>query len=614
VPQVGTVIADRYVLRERLGGGGTGEVWLAAVSSNGASDAPTSPIGADGRVVVKLLADDIEPPPRGSALIELLRQGRADGQACLVLEYVPGGNLRDLLRRHGRLGQRQAMSLVAQAAAALHTAHLSGVVHRDLRPEHLLMRADGSIAIADAGLAPGWWSQPNATRWAARAPYVAPEQVRGASVTALTDVYALGIIAYECVTGRPPFEGATAAATATRHTRDEPPPLPAEIVPAVRDVVLRALAKDPDSRWPTAQALAEEATRATAVAPLAAGLPSPAPLAPARPAPAAVAPAALAPPSRSLSPVAPADREPAPFRRVASTGGAATPSTAPEFRVVRGPAPTQPAVPLPARAGTLVSSAAARAARMPTMNLNETTLDTLPPVPPLPPERRFPQPRYLAIAGAAAVVLLALVFAVPGLANRGGTADPPPADIVPSLGASPNGSQPITPTTDAAVPDSASASAGPAPATTAKPPAATTTVPGQPPLPAPPTAPGVVTYKVAGNGLSPEFKDGSCVYRIWYSNIGSTPFGKLRIYSLDNCLSASVLVAAQRGTTVSYESVGGPGVSQNTDSCGKYFEIQATASSTPAFAVGMSIRFAVTGHTTVFSVDHGIAPTVMKSC
>jgi hypothetical protein len=104
------------------------------------------------------------------------------------------------------------------------------------------------------------------------------------------------------------------------------------------------------------------------------------------------------------------------------------------------------------------------------------------------------------------------------------------------------------------------------------------------------------------------------VYRIWYADYGSTAFGKLRIYSGESCLSASVLVAAQRGSTLTYESAGQPFISRNTDSCGSYTEIQATASSTPAIAVGMSIRFAATGRTIVFAFDRGVAPTVTRSC
>src|SRR5262249_10277556 len=133
--QVGTVIADRYVLREPLAGGSTGQVWLAAGART------------RGQGGVKLLAGGNETPVRASSLIELRQQGRIDGRAYLVLEYASGGSLRDRLHRHGRLDPRAAMSLIAQTATALHHAHLSGLVHRDVRPEHVLLRADGSVAI-----------------------------------------------------------------------------------------------------------------------------------------------------------------------------------------------------------------------------------------------------------------------------------------------------------------------------------------------------------------------------------------------------------------------------------------------------------------------------------
>jgi eukaryotic-like serine/threonine-protein kinase len=557
VPHVGTVIADRYALRERLANGSTGEVWLSEI--------------ADRPVVVKLLAEDIEAPVRGTPLIELIEQGRADGRAYLVLEHAPGGSLRDVLRREGRLSQTEAMAVLARVATVLQEAHLSGLVHRDLRPGHLLLRGDGSLAVADAGLAPGWFSSssdaPDGARWAVRAPYLAPEQVRGAAVTAVTDVYALGVVTYECLTGRPPFD------RPTQHLYEEPPPLPPEIAPAVRDVVLRALAKDPAKRWPTAQALAEAATQA-----------------------------ALA-----LS---------------------TTPDGAPSAAPVATP---------PARAGTLVRSAAARSARtpsmnrMPAMNPNDTTLDTLPPVPPEwdgPRRPRFAQPHYVAVAAGAAALLVALALVVPGLTSHGtfaGLLDPPTATADVELGApgphatnpdpSSSGLSSLLPSLTSGAPGPTGAGAGTIPGVPpVANPAPTTTVPGNPAPPAPPTASGVVTFKVAGNNPSPEFKEGSCVYRIWYANYGSTAFGKLRIYSGGNCLSASVQVAAARGTTISYESVGTPFISQNTDSCGSYFEIQATADATPAYAVGMSIRFAATGRTIVFAYDRGAAPTVVKNC
>jgi len=594
VPHVGTVIADRYVLRERLASGSTGEVWLAA--------------GADRPVVVKLLAEDIEAPVRGTPLIELIEQGRADGRAYLVLEHAPGGSLRDVLRREGRLSQTEAMAVLARAATILHESHLSGLVHRDVRPGHLLLRGDGSLAVTDAGLAPGWFSPDAAqdARWGVRAPYLAPEQVRGGAVTAVTDVYALGVVGYECLTGRLPFDGPTPAETAIRHTRDEPPPLPPEIDPAVRAVVLRSLAKDPAQRWPTALALAEAATQAALV-------PSP------DPDPSTVEALAGA----------------APFRAVPGGGPAPVPAAVPGFRVVRtGPdgrsaSSRGESAPASVRTGTLVTSAAARSAPAPSMNRksamnpNETTLDTLPPVSPEwegPRRPRLAQPHYLAIAASAAGLLVLLALVLPGVSSHGtfsGLPDPPTATAEVEFPAP--GPRPTPSDLSGLLPSPLSGAPTPSgPATVPGPvaglPAPTTTVPGNPAPPAPPTAPGVVTFKVAGNNPSPEFKEGSCVYRIWYANYGSTAFGKLRLYSGGNCLSASVQVAAARGTTITYESVGTPFISQNTDSCGSYFEIQATADATPAYAVGMSIRFAATGRTIVFAFDRGAAPTVVKNC
>ena len=150
------------------------------------------------------------------------------------------------------------MALVAQAADALHAAHEKGIVHRDVKPGNLLVRPNGTLVLTDFGIARSALarrSSPRPVRCSGTASYLSPEQATGEQVaTPASDMYALGVVAYQCLAGRRPFEGDNPLEIAMKHVRDTPPPLPPDIPPAVRDIVLRALAKDPAERWPSAAA------------------------------------------------------------------------------------------------------------------------------------------------------------------------------------------------------------------------------------------------------------------------------------------------------------------------------------------------------------------------
>ena len=150
------------------------------------------------------------------------------------------------------------MALVAQAADALHAAHDKGVIHRDVKPGNLLVRPNGTLVLTDFGIARSAMvgQLTAAGSVLGTASYISPEQASGATATALSDVYALGVVAYQCLSGHRPFEGDNPLEIAMRHVRDAPPPLPADMPPVVRQVVERAMAKDPAARWPNAAALA----------------------------------------------------------------------------------------------------------------------------------------------------------------------------------------------------------------------------------------------------------------------------------------------------------------------------------------------------------------------
>ncbi|WP_231933580.1 serine/threonine-protein kinase [Micromonospora coxensis] len=266
----GVVLSNRYRLSERVATGGMGAVWRCVDTL------------LDREVAVKVLlpslVEDPEFTTRFHAEARMMAALRhpgivavhdfgsatlADGSrvSYLVMEYVDGEPLVTWVRRAGRLDPASTMSVVAQAAAALHAAHTAGIVHRDVKPGNLLVKRDGTVVLVDFGIAR---SSTMASLTAAHmvlgtASYMSPEQATGQPVSAATDVYALGAVAYYCLAGQPPFAGENPLQVALRHAQDEPAPLPAGTPPAVAAVIARALAKSPGDRWPSAAALADGA-------------------------------------------------------------------------------------------------------------------------------------------------------------------------------------------------------------------------------------------------------------------------------------------------------------------------------------------------------------------
>jgi len=155
-----------------------------------------------------------------------------------------------LLAREGCLGLAWTLDIVGQAAVAVGAAHRAGLVHRDIKPANLLVRPDGVVKITDFGVAQalGSLACDEHEGLLGTAGYLAPEQATGQPVTPATDVYALGVVAYECLAGRRPFTGDHPIAVALAHLLQAPPPLSEDVPPAVRELVALAMAKDPRYR------------------------------------------------------------------------------------------------------------------------------------------------------------------------------------------------------------------------------------------------------------------------------------------------------------------------------------------------------------------------------
>jgi serine/threonine-protein kinase len=266
----GVLLGGRYRLDERIASGGMGDVWRGTDEVLGRT------------VAVKILlpalleehgfAERFRGEARTMAtinhpgVVDIYDYGSDQSVAYLVMEYVEGDALSRTLSRVGRLTPARTMALVAQAADALQAAHDKGIVHRDVKPGNLLVRPNGTLVLTDFGIArSAMVGQLTAVGSVlGTASYLSPEQAAGSVATPASDLYSLGVVAYQCLAGHRPFEGENPLEIALKHVREVPRPLPGDIPPVVRSIVERSMSKDPAARWPTAATLAAVARQAAA--------------------------------------------------------------------------------------------------------------------------------------------------------------------------------------------------------------------------------------------------------------------------------------------------------------------------------------------------------------
>ncbi len=262
-PEIGTTLSDRYALTERIAAGGMGEVWAAVDTVLGRT------------VAVKLLhpalsqeSDFVErfrAEARHTASLHhpniatVFDYGEDDGTAYLVMELVAGQPLSQIIAERAPLSAPETASILAQAATALEAAHQGGVVHRDIKPANILITPEGTAKLTDFGISRAIDTAPltQTGQVLGTAQYLSPEQALGQSATASSDIYSLGVVGYEMLTGERPFDSGTAVATALAHVNQPPPLLPVTIPIGVRDVINAALAKDPADRPESAAAVAQ---------------------------------------------------------------------------------------------------------------------------------------------------------------------------------------------------------------------------------------------------------------------------------------------------------------------------------------------------------------------
>ncbi|GGO78703.1 serine/threonine-protein kinase [Nonomuraea cavernae] len=271
----GTTLNDRYVLTDRLGGGGMGEVWRADDSVLGRTVAikVMMPALAENPAFARRFQNEARAMAtlRHPGVVDVYDYGACEVDqrrfSFLVMELVHGESLDHVLRR-GPLGPDATMRLVAEVADALAAAHAQGIVHRDVKPANLMIRSDGRAALTDFGIAHSVSAgQLTATgTMLGSAAYCAPEMAMAGDVTPAVDLYSLGVVAYECLTGRLPFQGDTPVQIIYKHLHAPVPELPADVPPGPRRLVERALEKTPERRWASANEVALAARQAMGTA------------------------------------------------------------------------------------------------------------------------------------------------------------------------------------------------------------------------------------------------------------------------------------------------------------------------------------------------------------
>jgi len=265
---VGEVLADRYELEELVGTGGMSSVFRAHDRL------------LDRKVALKILHqqysddDDYVQRFRHEAravaalqhpnIVTVIDRGEHGDRQFIVFEYVEGENLKRLIERRGPAPVATALQLAMEIARGLSFAHQQGLVHRDVKPQNVLLNGDGAAKVTDFGIARSLDVQHGMTQTGTvlgTSDYIAPEQAQGQRVDEHTDIYSLGVVLYELLTSEVPFPGENFVAVAMRHINEPPPPIRdkrSDVPPRVEAAVQKAMAKLPEDRFPTMAAFCQE--------------------------------------------------------------------------------------------------------------------------------------------------------------------------------------------------------------------------------------------------------------------------------------------------------------------------------------------------------------------
>jgi serine/threonine-protein kinase len=260
-----TLVDSRYLILRRIGSGGMADVYCAEDTHLGRQVAL--------KVLHRRFAQDQEFVERfrreaSSAaglqhpnVVGVFDRGKHDGTYYIAMEHLPGRTLKEIVSTEAPLPQEQVVDLGVQILQAAGFAHRHGVIHRDFKPHNVIVDEGGGAKVTDFGIARAGASEMTETgSIMGTAQYLSPEQAQGHAVTAASDLYSIGVMLYEMLAGRLPFEGDSAVAVALKHLSEPPPPISQfrpDVNPAVESVVMAALAKEPSHRWQSAEGFAD---------------------------------------------------------------------------------------------------------------------------------------------------------------------------------------------------------------------------------------------------------------------------------------------------------------------------------------------------------------------
>jgi eukaryotic-like serine/threonine-protein kinase len=272
------IVGGRYRVLRKLGGGGMADVYLCEDRILGrqvALKVLLQRYHGDANFVERFRREAKAAAGLNQAnLVSIYDWGELDGTYYIVMEYVEGETLKDHIRRHGRLSGNEAVRVSLQLLAALEFAHRNGIVHRDIKPQNVMLDREGNVKVTDFGIArAGDSGMTEAGSILGTAQYLAPEQAQGRQVDMRSDLYSTGIVLYEMLTGTVPFKGDTAVTVALKHV-NEMAPEPSQLVPgmpyALNQIVLKAIAKAPEDRYQTAAQFSRDLRSAQIGGPIAA--------------------------------------------------------------------------------------------------------------------------------------------------------------------------------------------------------------------------------------------------------------------------------------------------------------------------------------------------------
>lgn len=268
---IGTILDRKYRITELIGSGGMAQVYKAINMSNRKT------------VAVKMLKDEYKDDAEflrrfsreANAILTLSHEnivraygaGTHNGMPYLVMEYVEGHTLKDLIAMHGALPVRTAIGITCQILDALSAAHAHGIIHRDVKPQNVIVTDKGRVKLADFGIAreaKATTQTFSGSKVLGSVHYISPEQAKGTIANEQSDLYSVGVCLYEMLTGTVPFESDSTVSVALMHLQEKPVP-PVQLVPdlplSLNDIVLKALEKEPENRYKTARSMRTDLVR-----------------------------------------------------------------------------------------------------------------------------------------------------------------------------------------------------------------------------------------------------------------------------------------------------------------------------------------------------------------